>query len=368
MNADELDWDYGGKDRGPKKPFEAKMLPEGQRIALCEQLLSTFGVSKWRTNNKGEMIHSCPIPGRHLNGDRNPSASLSYKELAFHCYGCGSSGGLLWFIATCQRISTAEARKWLEGQTGLGGQVMELEALLAFLDGLYAKPESRPIPRYAPETLDPWLSWNIPHPYLTDPVSEGGRGIPAQTCWDFSVGYAPEYELYLGSKTPIHQERVVIPLWWRGNLVGWQARALDPADDPKYHNSPDFPRDVAIYNYDRTRRTCVLVESPMSVLRHHHHVPELMSTYGASVSEAQIKHLRKFDRVVVWFDNDEAGWNATDQLTEELSTHTDLAVVSSDLDADPADLDDDPVDELIRSAVPWSLWRPPKRLRPKEAA
>lgn len=363
--SEDFEFDTGIREA---KPFEAEFLPDTQKLALCEGLLSSLGVTRWRKTPRGELIHSCPMPGRHRNGDRSPSASLNYRKLKFHCFGCGSGGNILWFVASVRHIETSEARQWLEGQTGLGGTVMDVESLMEFIDALYAKPEARVMPRYAARTLDPWLSWTTPHPYLTDPIEAGGRAIPADTCWHFSVGYAPEYELYLGSRTPTVQERVVIPLWWRDELVGWQARAIDDADEPKYHNTPDFPRDVAVFNYAPRVRTAMVVESPMSVLRHWHHQPDLISTYGASVSDEQMRLLRRYDQVVVWFDNDKSGWEGAERIIEELPAFTDLRVVASDLDADPADLDDHIVAQLRRDAVPWPIWARPERLRPKEMA
>jgi len=347
--------------------FEAGHLPEEQREQLCRDLLAEFGVTRVKPTHKGELIHSCPLPfGQHRNGDRNPSASLNWKKLTFNCLGCGAHGGLLWFIAACRGEETAQSRAWLEKQTGLGGTVMELPILLKMLDDM-AKPtatERTPIPRYDPSMLNPWL-WNDFHPYLTTGLPEfdiAGRGIPEATLRHFQVGYAPEY--YMGRHEPT-QERLIFPQFWKGELVGWQARRIDPEDEPKYKNSPDFPRERTIYNYDNgSVGNALVVESPASVLRHFHHVPYIQATFGAKVTDEQVRFLHRYENVVLWFDNDNAGWKATQDVGDQLTRYNTVWVVDSPYAADPADMPDELVDELLEQVVPHSLWRPPSELIP----
>lgn len=342
--------------------FEAASLPDDQKEELCRSLLAEFGVTSIATTVSGELIHSCCLPfGSHRNGDKNPSASLNYRKLTYNCLGCGSAGGLLWFIAVCRGEDSHEARQWLNNQTGTGNTVMELSALLTILDQIYAKSSSvrPPMPRYHPSALKPW-TWQAQHPYLTSGAPEHGvegRHIPEETLWHFGIGYAPEY--YDGS------ERIIIPLWWEGDLVGWQARRIDAAGySDKYRNSPDFPKDRTLYNYSSKHPKGILVESPASVLRHYHHQNTLEATFGAKVTDAQIKLLhRHAEGVILWFDNDNAGWEATCHVGEALQPYVPVWTVESPWAADPADLPDDLVDHLIDQAVPWSVWSPPTTLK-----
>jgi DNA primase len=354
----------------PPDFFEASMLPDETKEQLCRELLAEFGVAHVNRTHKGELIHSCSLPfGRHKNGDRSPSASLNYKKLTYKCLGCGSGGGLLWYIASCRGEDGAQARTWLEAQAGLGQTVMELATLLKMLDAMYAQGgEQKPvIPRYADSMLDPW-TWPVHHPYLTDGDPESGlkgRGIPEATLEHFRVGYAPEY--FMGrDAVPSHTERLVFPHFWNGDLVGWQARRLNPADEPKYKNSPDFPKDQTIFNYENGDRTrAILVEAPVSVLRHFHHQPTLQATFGASTTDEQIRLLQRYDDVVLWFDNDDAGWKATRQVGESLARYNTVWVVDSPYSADPADIDDDEeVARLVSDAIPYVIWNPPKKLIP----
>jgi hypothetical protein len=353
--------------------FEAAMLDDRTKEELCRELLSEFGVSHIRKTDRGELIHSCCLPfGGHKNGDRNPSASLNYQKLTYRCLGCGGGGGLLWFIAVCQGVDGVQARRWLEGQTGTGQQVMDLSKLLQILNGFFdhATEEIQQVPVFPDATLKPW-TWEVFHPYLTEGVPEigfKGRGIPESTLKHFKVGYAEEYSMGFhtgpdGELIPNPpQERIVIPLWWQDKLVGWQARRLNRGDEPKYKNSQDFPRDKVLYNY-RPGEPMVLVESPMSVLRHYHVHQGLVASFGAAISKKQLSLLGKANPLIIWMDNDKAGWDATQHVIEELSRSTSIFVVENPYDADPADLDEETVDHLIKTATPWALWKPPETLK-----
>jgi DNA primase len=310
--------------------------------------------------------------GAHRNGDSKPSASLNYKKLAFHCLGCGAKGGLLWFIAVCRGDDDGHsARQWLGEQTGFGGTVMEGHKLVQILEAIFAQQNERPeaMPVYPKVTLDPWTHDGV-HPYMTHVGSFGPikcRGIPEENCKRFGVGYAEAYPMgYVlhpdGTKTWREpQERIVIPIFWDGKLVGWQARAIDPADEPKYKNSAEFPRDRVLYGWE-PGMDIVLVESPMSVLRHCHHQP-MVASLGKELTDIQLRILQRAKSITMWFDPDRAGWSGTERAIEELKRYVPMKVAVWPYGyTDPADLDDDTVDRVVAEAVPWSIWRRPEQL------
>jgi hypothetical protein len=337
------------------------LLPDQEKEHLARTLLAEFGVTSIaNVTDRGEMIHSCCLPlGGHRNGDANPSASLNFHKLTYNCYGCGNSGGLLWFIAICRGTSSEDARDWLGTQTGVG-QEQDLAALLAYFDAVWSpkRVERPPLPKLDPRILEPWRAI---HPWLTD-----FRHIPVETIMEFDVGYDPE------CKIPIHKpgepvrfitsERIIIPHWWRGNLVGWQSRRLNKDGTAKYLNSGDFPREFSIYHYD-PKRSALVVESPMSVLSKHAICPDMEATFGAKVTDYQINLLASHFRVTLFFDNDEAGWGATEKVGEALLAYTDVFVVDNPFNADAADLTDEVFTELITHPIPFSMWRPPKKLQ-----
>lgn len=368
----------------PGGSFDAGLLDDETKKKLCLDLLSEIGAQNVRQPTaRGEIVHSCPIPDAHAHGDRNPSASLNYKKLAFRCLGCGAKGGVLWFISLVRGEHDAlAARTWLGEQTGLDGHVLEKHKILEQLDSIFNRQALRAeeMPVYPASAMDPW-TWSEPHPYLTDSGTHGGiacRGIPAENCRRFGVGYAEHYPMGYehgpdgrllrdpdGSPVPREtQERIVIPIRWDGQLVGWQARAIRPEDGrtEKYKNSVGCPRQRVVYGWEGSNRDQVLVESPMSVLRHCHHQP-MIATFGKAVTDEQCRTLARARSLVVWFDADPGGWEGTERLIAALARSVPLRVVEFPYrGTDPADLPDDAVDRFVKSAVPWSLWRRPETL------
>lgn len=359
--------------------WEASLLPDASKRAMCQELLAEFGAAiKSVSDKSGEMVHGCLVsPGVHTDQDKNPTASLNYQKLTYNCLGCGASGGLLWFIATCRDETSLDARRWLEKTAGLGGQVLELAKMLQFLDAVYARPAALPIPTFSAKLLK---GWDFQHPYFLE-----ARHIPEETYKAYRLGWDPR------------TDRAVLPHFWYGKLVGWQTRQMPfawrsvpleadsseihsgMANSPKFHSSPDFPKDSTIYNHQPGRRA-VVTEAMLSVLRHEH-AYHAEAVFGAKVTDLQIRRLVKHDEVVLWMDNDRAGWDAVlgrpevpptkekpqgkeavPGMAEVLSAYTKVRVVDSRWSQDPADLPTDEATSLTDSAVPWSVWEPPRVL------
>lgn len=334
---------------GARSVFEPVLLPDEVKRDLCLGLLEEFGAHVHESG--GELIHGCMI-GVHHDQRRNPTASLNYESLTFHCFGCQASGGILWFIATVRGCTTAEALEWLNGQTGLGGRELDVETLMSYFDALYRGKVSEPIPTYSDQMLEPWRAV---HPYLTDPVEQGGRGIPEQTVAELGFGYAPQYEVSEG----VFSERIVLPHYWRGKLVGWQTRRLTDDGTAKYLSSPGFPKDRTIYHYDPRAERTVVVEAMLSVASKTH-LAHCEATFGASLADEQVVLLAKHSQVVLFMDNDLAGWESTERLGDELSRTGVVMAVENPWSADPADLSDEDFVALVSNAVPYSIWGRPR--------
>lgn len=369
------------------KVFEATLLPEAEKERLCRELLAEFALEvKSHAVTRQELIIPCTL-GDHSDQERNPTGALNYEKLTYKCLGCQRSGGLLWFIAEHRGTSATDARRWLAKETGTDGEVMDLTALLRYFEALYGgrRAVRAPLPKYADQVLDPWM---LLHPWVTDPIvydgqgrNVGGRGVPEENAARFKIGYAERYPMGFteddhGNRTPLPpSERIVLPHYWQGRLVGWQSRRLANDGTPKYKSTGDFPKDSTLFNYDpQGYRQAVVVESPFSVVRHDHHT-HMVGTFGANITERQIKLLGRYERLVFWLDADQAGWNAYQGLfdhrgrqtkqgvLEQVSQYTDVWVVQTDLHADPADLDDDRVQQIVATqAVPWVLWEMPTML------
>lgn len=335
-----------------RKFFEPAMVPLSIKEELCESLLEEFGAISIRNKpTRQELTHGCLV-GSHSDQLRNPTASLNYEKLTYKCLGCKAQGGILWLITKVRSCTWEEARAWLEQATGTGKTLMPLSRLLEFYDALYAdKKTLPPIPVFAESVLDPWTDGGV-HPYFAE------RHIPEDTALRFRLGYDRS------------QDRIVIPHFWKGQLVGWQTREprKTTGDMAKYLSTDEFPREQTIFNYDPKRRSAVVFEAPMSVLRHAHRLP-VEATFGASITDRQIKVLGAHcEKLILWLDNDEAGWKALEGskdnpgVIQRASKYGAVWVVDSPFSGDPGEVDTDTAEALIDSAVPASVWRRPASL------
>lgn len=341
--------------------FEPVILPEAMKEQLCRELLAEFGVDHIRHRpTQQELTHACLVnPDQHSDQARNPTASLNYAKLTYKCLGCNAQGGILWLIKELRQCEHQEAREWLASRTGTGDHLMGLSQLLEFYDALYDQRSHRPapIPTFSERVLEPWLG--IVHPWLTEGVPDleiEGRGIPEQTVIDMKIGWDET------------DDTIVIPHFWKGQLVGWQKRRLS-GSGPKYESTEDMPKDQTLYDYDPKRTYAVIVESPMSVLKHRHVLP-MEATFGASVTDRQIKLISAhYERCVLWMDNDKGGWQALEGIgdspgmIERLEPYCSVWVVDSPFAGDPADLPSDVAAEVVElCAKPASLWKRPRFL------
>lgn len=340
-------------------------MPLDMKRDFCLDLLESVGAQKINLReNRNEIICCCVAPWHNEN---RPSAALNFDKMTYNCFGCPASGGILWLIGTTQGVYGPEARNWLAEQTGLGGKEFQLAPLLQFLDAIEeARTKTRvsaSMVRYSEAALEPWSQI---YPGLTTGVPElgiVGRGIPEENLIEARVGW------------DIDDNRVIIPHFWKGDLVGWQARRIIDDDilyPEKYKSTPEFPRDRTLYRPPKGKRI-VVVESPMSVLRHAHHLP-MGGTFGFALTEQQIGLLRWYPEIIFWVDNDPAGWATLEGHWDEQGVHhpgpadalmaySNVKVVPSDWVGDPAEIDDDTAEDLVEQAIPLSIWERPKILR-----
>jgi hypothetical protein len=257
-----------------------------------------------------EIKHSCLIDRvhpHHANGDANPSACLNLDKRQYVCYSMGWGADLMRFVMTMENADTPReaigfsSHFLTESVVPIRQMCDEVERLL---DNV-AQVVSMPI--YDRSVIDSWVAQGHPE--------WNRRGITTFAIDMLNLGYDPR------------AHRLVFPHFWDGELVGWQKRAIPREtipDFPKYRSSPGMPKSETIYGLDLVDRTqpLIVVESPMSVAKAYSlGLGNVVATFGAKVSKAQIALLRTFDRVVVWFDADPAGREGERRLLEGLYRH-----------------------------------------------
>jgi DNA primase len=139
---------------------------------------------------------------------------------------------------------------------------------------------------------------------------------------------------------PIHNES--------GKVIAFGGRAMNDEDQPKYLNSPETPiykKTSVLYNLHRAREAVrrsgrvVLVEGYMDVIGvYAAGVKEVVASCGTALTNGQVRTIhRHADTVVVNFDPDTAGANATEkaiQLLLDEGLHVRVVALDGGLDPD----------------------------------
>jgi DNA primase len=283
-----------------------------------------------------ELIHRCPLPfGLHKNGDRNPSSSLNKDTFLFNCFTCGG-GSIIWLVQNCLDITREQAIERLKNEVS-GFTNLSVEDFIKRLENIFEsnQHERIDIPIYSDTLLKRWET-------TCDYLTSRGVSEAVQRAMRTGVERRSEFSKSATGEQMVTLDRVVLPHFMNGQLVGWVARKIQEIDGvPKYRNSKGFPRGAWLYNLDNARAydEVYVVESPMSVLvLKSRGIDNVVATFGAKVDNHQLSLLRNFSKVNVFMDGDTPGRMATEHITAELQHYTKIGVIMTPDDEDPATL------------------------------
>ncbi len=329
-----------------------KDLAEGlDVVALLQDLCGVQEIYE----NGDELGHSCKLPfGMHKNGDKNPSASLNKKTLLFNCFTCGG-GSIFWLVENILDLTSNQAIARVKEYST--GSIVDYEKFIDKLKENLSKsaPKGKiDIPVYSENIISSWIQ---------ETEYMDSRGVSREVQKEMKIGLREigEEWVYDGKNSQkLNVPRIIIPHIFNKQLVGWQGRKLtaDPRP-PKYKNSKNFPKAWSLYNYDNLDQNeeLIVVESPMSVLKLKSlGISNVVSTFGASVSNYQVHLIRQFQDVCIWMDGDSAGRKASSYLVNCLSK-TNMVTILEEDNEDPASVGD-PLDYLInqrKNMLEWNL-------------
>lgn len=273
-----------------------------------------------------ELIHSCLInrvEPHHSNGDAKPSAALNKKSFLYSCFSYGG-GDILWFIRKMENLKWHDPILPYLEKFFIQSDQQSSENFLAQIHARFPRkliPTKLPV--YSPRLLDAW-AWI--HPYLTEE-----RGLSEEVICRYQIGYDEK------------ENKIVVPHYWQGKLVGWQKRKMNSSHyyrkpgyeiEAKYVDSPEFPKKLTFYNFDevqkRNETTVVVVESALSVLKAETwKETNVISPFSASCSVEQMNLLAQFERIVIFMDDDIAGWRGALRLGRAMHRTVHVLVVTA---------------------------------------
>ena len=270
--------------------------------------------------------------------EKTPSFHVDRDKGLFYCFGCGTGGDVFKFLTLTERFTFPEAVEHVASRVGIelprrktrnARENDKADLLEAIDDASEAFHQALGFPdnaagRYLQER-------NV----AKDIVTKYGFGY-APDSWDYIlrrlVGRHGEHKLEkAGLITPRKEKtgfydrfrnRLIIPIHTEtGALAGFGGRSLD-GSEPKYLNSPEseiFNKSRLLYNLHRSKDAmrkidrAILVEGYFDAIAiDHAGVPGVVASMGTSLTSGQASLLRRFTRrVVICYDGDDAGRNAT---------------------------------------------------------
>jgi len=183
------------------------------------------------------------------------------------------------------------------------------------------------------------------------PESELEQFTPGTVVDLLDRGLTPDTLKTWGSMVDYKKFRVVFPVrTLEGKLFGAVGRTY-VEDEVRYHNYFHFDKSRHLFGEHliKTENTAILVEGLLDTLAVWqwingaglHEKYAALGVLGSEASENQIRVLsRNFKQVVVFFDNDPAGWTGTRKVSKELSRRISVRYVDypTPQGGDPMDL------------------------------
>jgi DNA primase len=289
----------------------------------------------------------CPF-----HGEKTPSFNVVPAKQFFHCFGCQKHGDVFSFLMELEGKSFVEVAEQLAGRFGIAVPRVE---------------ESPELRRARGERLQMLelnkLATAFYREVLADPRrGEPGRaylarrGVTTATAERFQLGYAPgdwgaladhlqarraDLEVAVRLGLIAHRPRaggyydrirdrlvcpVIVPggeiAGFSSRLVAPAAKAPDGSEPPKYINSPEsvvYKKSKLLFGLAQAReamqaqKRVVLVEGNFDVITlHQAGLTEVVAPLGTALTLEQITVLKRLaERIVLLYDGDRAGYNAT---------------------------------------------------------
>lgn len=273
----------------------------------------------------------CPF-----HGEKTPSFSVAPDKGIYYCFGCHKGGGVINFQMEIEGLSYGDAVRALAKRAGLEvPEDPQFQSRYKQQERLWAL--SKEAARYF-------------HSKLYAPEGAEGlsyaqkRGMPRSTLTKFGIGFAPngwnglvdamkakgytDQELKdaglvsekNGRIYDRFRNRLMFPIIdVRGNVIGFGGRVMDDST-PKYLNSPEtiiFNKRKNLFALNLAKKSklgyLILVEGYMdAVALHQYGFDCAVASLGTSLTQEHAVLLSRYtEQVVLIYDGDEAGQNAT---------------------------------------------------------
>lgn len=320
--------------------------------------------------------------------EKSPSFTVRADPPVFHCFGCGAGGDVVEFVKLKEGLSFKDAIESLARRFGV-----------TIPDSREESPEDRlrveiePVLEAAAVHFEQFFwadTGRRAREYLqgrkfSDKTLRFIRAGATRDAWEdlvklLKVQFREELiemaGLAIRGQRGLYdrfRNRAMFPILSdRGRVVAFGARALDPADEPKYLNSPEGPayqKSRTLYGLswakEEIRKTgrAIVMEGYLDVARSiEAGVASAVAPCGTALTSQQARLLKRLaPRAVLCFDGDDAGVKATRRSIEIfLDEKMDVRVVALESGHDPdtfiRERGREPFLAKIESAEPAIEW------------
>lgn len=282
----------------------------------------------------------CPF-----HNEKTPSFTVSPEKQLYKCFGCGAGGNVIGFVMQIENLEFIDAVKKLADMCGMTVPESDdpsfsirkrvLEANVAAARFFRSNLSTEKGKKAAEYLIRRGLSTKIVQTFGIGYATDGWFELTNElTRQGFSRAELEAARLSGKGKNggyfDFFRDRVMFPIInERGEVIAFSGRVLTSgAEGRKYINTPDTPaynKSRALYGIHIAKRTkedfLILVEGNMDVVAlHQAGFDNAIATCGTALTPHQAQIIRKTAaKVVVCFDQDDAGKKATDRAIEILS-------------------------------------------------
>jgi DNA primase len=317
---------------------------------------------------------NCPF---HL--EKTPSFFVSPSRESWHCFGCNRGGDMFAFVMEIEGVEFIEALKILANRAGIE---------LAPIDSKHKNERARLL-KLIDDAKNFYESELKKNKEAIDYLKE--RGLKEETIKEFSIGFAPgppaggwrnlydflknrsysdsEMEkagLAIKSDKPQagdydrFRNRIMFPLYnYSGQAVGFSGRIFgEDSKMGKYINTPQtilYDKSKLLYGLEKAKNEirikdgCILVEGQMDVIMSHQAgIKNTVAVSGIALTDEHLRIIKRLtEKLIMAFDSDEAGFNAS-------SRGIDLALAQGfELKIAPVPFGKDPADTIKENPAEW---------------
>ena len=304
--------------------------------------------------------------------EKTPSFMVSPDRQMWHCFGsCGEGGDIFKFLMKYENLEFYEALKILAEKAGIELKKINPAEHKQFGILYDINQSAKDFFKKELEKSAEVLNYLKERGLKKETIEEFELGLSplTRTNADLTRNYADSLTIYLvnlgydikdieraglnfkterGSYVDRFRGRIIFPIYNHfGKVVGFSGRILEQARNyaeqdaelrgnnqresafapAKYINSPEtliFKKSRILYGFHKTKKhiweqkSAVLVEGQMDFLMvYQDGIQNAVATSGTALTADHLKTLRRLtDQLILYFDNDEAGFNAAERAID----------------------------------------------------